>query len=122
VTLTSKSNQARNQAMRLLQDKIDEKLNTINREKISFKDSADSWKTVYKETVKPSTYARMLQNYQILERYIEKNVLIKNISTPFIQNILEDLYYNKNYSYSVIKSIKSMLNNIFEFALAREHI
>lgn len=121
-TLTSDSRRAWNEAQRTLNNKIDEKLKKAKQSDVTFAEITEKWHKVYKNTVKPSTELRARHSLKIIKRYISGDVLIRNIDTNYIQEMLDSIYYEENYSYSSTKQCKTIITAIFKFAKKRGFI
>lgn len=85
-----------------------------------FKDLVDDWWTYYPRTVKATTALRIDSNIKIIRKKIPGNYLIDRIDTPYLQKIIDELYYTDNYSTSTTKQIKSALVQLFTFATERK--
>lgn len=122
VRLDSNSRQAHNKAQRLLNEKIDSKLNAFKSTDITFGELLNKWWDKYPHTVKQSTAIRMQSNIKLVSKAIKSDVLLKKITTAYIQDCLDNFYYKQNYSLSTTKQIKSLLSNLFDFAIKYSYI
>lgn len=129
VTLDKNTTRAQNEAIRLLFAKIEQKnkkqeiedeKNDIS--KITFYDVMDQFYEINSQTVKAKTnkLKRSIKN-RIME-YIPKEMLLIDTSSNFLSNIIEDVYYKKNFSYSYAYAIKSTLNQIFDYAISKDYL
>ncbi|TWW13132.1 prophage ps2 probable integrase [Dellaglioa algida] len=122
VTLTSKSNQAQNKAQRILSDKIKERNLRKDNLKLTWDVLYDEWWNIYKNTVKYNTRALRITSKHKIDQYIPSDMLVTKINTIFITKIINDLYYEKNYSYSYVSSIFALISLIFKYSLQQEYI
>lgn len=116
ITLNSKSNQAKKQALLELQDKINKKLNQYNQTNLSLSMLYEEWIPIYKQRVKEQTYLTSISLFKTISKRIDTDILIKNITASFIQKFLNDFYYKENYSYSYTDSLRALFSNMFEYA------
>lgn len=116
VTLTSKSNQAKKQAMMELQEKINVKISNQNEHKVTLANLYEEWIEIYKQKVKEQTYLTSVSLYKAVELRIDTSVLINNLTSSYIQKFLNDFYYKENYSHSYTDAIRSLFRNMFEYA------
>lgn len=116
VTLTSKSNQAKKQAMMELQEKINVKISNQNEHKVTLANLYEEWIEIYKQKVKEQTYLTSVSLYKAVELRMETSVLINNLTSSYIQKFLNDFYYKENYSHSYTDAIRSLFRNMFEYA------
>lgn len=116
VTMTSNSRQAANKAQRHLNEEISKRLSIKVEKSDTFKNVLDSWEIKYKHTVKDTSYWRNKWNLNIIRTFLTDDMIVKNIDTALIQNKLDNLYYKKGYSLSVVKNCKSLIRIIFEYA------
>jgi len=122
VTLNSKSNQAKNKAQRMLNEKIDKTLNNKTFGKITYQKLIEEFWKFYPSTVKDTTALRMKCNLNILEKKIPYDYLMNNIDQPYLQKIIDEIYYEDNYSLSTTRQIKSLIYQVFSFATSRGYI
>lgn len=116
VTLTSKSNQAKKQAMMELQEKINVKISNQNEHKVTLANLYEEWIEIYKQKVKEQTYLTSVSLYKAVELRMDTSVLINNLTSSYIQKFLNDFYYKENYSHSYTDAIRSLFRNMFEYA------
>lgn len=119
VILNSNSRQAEKKAFRLLEDKINNKLNKVNSNNTTFNELKLEWWKKYPHTVKPSTATRVSGTIQLLDSYINDDYIVQRIKTPYLQSCIDKMYYEDEYSLSTVKQAKSALSVIFEFAIER---
>lgn len=113
VTLTSKSNQAKKQAMLELQGKINEKIEHKEQLQITLGDLIDLWWNNHKVSIRQSSQV----NYEKLLRYIRKHIntdaLIRNTDTKFYQEFINEL----TQSYDYKKKFRSVLKMALDYAV-----
>lgn len=116
VTLTSKSNQAKKQALLELQSKIEINTNKINQHQITFKEAVDMFLISYKRKVKSSSFVSFKSTENKIRSLIGEETLIKNIDVIFLRKKIEHLYYVEQYSFNYVKKIKALVISILENA------
>lgn len=116
VTLNSKSNQAKKQAMMELQEKIKEVSNKSNLESITFQKAISEFIPYYKSRVKESSFISFKSTEKAVLSSIGFETLIKNIDKKFFKQRLENMYYNQNYSLNYVKKVKAYVIMILEYA------
>ncbi|MGM0253124.1 hypothetical protein IGJ99_000678 [Enterococcus sp. AZ095b] len=113
VTLTSKSNQAKKQAMIELQEKINDKFENKTQHKVTLEELLNSWWNQHKTSVRKTS----AKAYEKILRYIfaniNINVLIRNADTKFFQIFINELPHSFEYK----KKFKSVLNMAFNYAV-----
>lgn len=118
VTLNSKSNQAKKQAISELQDKIDKKIEEKNQIKITLGELLDIWWNQHKVSIRQSSQV----NYEKLLKYIRKNInteaVVRNTDTKFYQDFLNGL----TQSYEYKKKFRSVLKMALDYAVDMEMI
>lgn len=126
VTLEKNSTRAQNEAARLLYNKIEAKKEKQDLENdtssITFWEVQDRFLEVTKDTIKVRSNASR-ENAKIkIREYINKDTLISDITSTLIIDILEDLYYKKNYSFIYISIVKAQFNMVLDYAISKEYI
>lgn len=131
VTLDKNSSRAQNEASRLLYNKIDAK---IEKEKhkiadeqtklasITFWEVQDEYFSIYEETVKAKTASLRETAKKKIRSLVSEKTLLSDVDSVFILEILEKLYYQENYSYSYIKTIKASFNMVLDYAISKKYI
>lgn len=122
VTLTSKSNQAKNKALKLLNDKIDTKIKNINHKEITIKELYNKWYIQHSNSVKETTLLRNSWHVKSILKHIDTNVVIDTIDVKYIQHVVDKLYYEDGYSFSTVKQCRSLMNSILKYAVKLEYI
>ncbi|MFK4936714.1 tyrosine-type recombinase/integrase [Lactococcus garvieae] len=126
VTLGKNTDRAKNEAARLLYNKIEAKKLKQAQENdipsITFWKIQDQFLEMAEETVKARTNASRESAKNKIREYVTENTLLSEITSTFIIDILEKLYYKENYSFPYISSIKSNFNLVLEYAVAKDYI
>ena len=123
VTMEKKTPQARNQAILLLQEKINKKLEDKNKNvsDITFKELYDEFEENWKNGVRESTiYAANHVKNEIFNQ-IEGDYLVRNIDRRLLQKVIDQLIKDgrsRNYT----SKIKFKLNQIMKYALRMNYI
>ena len=116
VTLNSKSNQAKKEAALLLQQKIDGKIMKLSENNMTLSELHDVWFPIYKQTVKEMTWRTAKSMWKKILAEIDGDTIVQKIEPSYIQSLLDNLYYVKNYSYSYVDSFRAQLSIILEYA------
>lgn len=119
VTLTSGSRQAWNQANLILNNKIQDRLNINETLPVTFGELKEKWDEKYKPTVKASSYKTGQSYIALISAYIKDDVLVKNVTSNLIQDMLDYYYFEKNLSYNYVIHLKTFTGMIFKFANKR---
>ncbi|WP_339102048.1 site-specific integrase [Candidatus Enterococcus clewellii] len=119
VTLTSGSRQAWNQANLILNKKIQDKLLIKETLPVTFGELKEKWDKKYKPTVKASSYKTGQTYISLISAYISDDVLVKNVTSNLIQDMLDYYYFEKNLSYNYVIHLKTFTGMIFKFASKR---
>lgn len=118
ITLNSKSNQAKKQAISELQEKIDKKIEEKNQIKITLGELLDAWWNQHKVSIRQSSQV----NYEKLLKYIRKNIntaaVVRNTDTRFYQDFINELPQ----SYEYKKKFRSVLKMALDYAVDMEMI
>lgn len=118
VTLNSKSNQARKQAQKELDEKIVSAINLKTKSNLTLDELINEWWKQHKQTVRPSSVVAYQKIIDYIKNHIGTDALIKNTDTKFFQTFINDLPHSFEYS----KKFKSVLNMAFNYALDMEYI
>ncbi|HLR70671.1 MAG TPA: hypothetical protein VK085_04485, partial [Pseudogracilibacillus sp.] len=114
VTLTSCSNQAKNKAQKMLNEKIHHAV--TKKHDMTFEQLYEKYKPIYKQNVRDSTYRHFESCYRVVTKWFDKESIMRNITSEYLQDCLDDFYYKKNYSFSYLFSLRAFLSNIFSYA------
>uniref|UniRef100_UPI00359F1A80 tyrosine-type recombinase/integrase n=1 Tax=Jeotgalibaca porci TaxID=1868793 RepID=UPI00359F1A80 len=112
VTLKSNSKQAQNKAQKLLNAKIEEILNKSRTEAVPFRVVKNEWYEGYKGSLRPSSIRSTNSAMKIIDKYFNEKILIDKLDARFIQKFFNSIDYSEDY----IGAIKSILNQVFEYA------
>lgn len=116
VTLNSKSNQAKKEATILLKQKIDEKIMKLSENNMTLSELYATWFPIYKQTVKEMTWRTAKSMWKKILSEIDEDTIVQKIEPPYIQSLLDNLYYEKNYSYSYVDGFRAQLSIILDYA------
>lgn len=116
VTLNSKSNQAKKQAMTELQERINSLRNTPKSQSITFEQALNLFLPHYKKKVKASSFISFKSTEKAIIKTVGPDTLIKNIDTSFLKKKMENMYYEQHYSFNYIKKIKAFIFMILDHA------
>lgn len=122
ITLTKDTAQAWKQASKKLNEKIDDKLKKLDQNDITFGEVVEKWWKVYPQTVKRTSSLRNQWNLKIIRKHITDDYIIRTIHTEYIQELIEDVYYQDSYSFSTTRQVRSLLNIIFAYAKNNKYI
>ena len=122
VTLNSKSAQAKKQATTILQGKIELKLKNPTIKRRTWSEVYEEWWEIYKHTVKSNTIRSRIRDKKRLDNDISADIVISNIDSNFISDILNKYYYNDNLSKSYIEQLTAHLNLVMRYAKTRKYI
>ncbi|MDN6640836.1 MAG: tyrosine-type recombinase/integrase [Tetragenococcus sp.] len=115
VTLNSKSNQAKNKAQRMLNEKIEKTLDDKKKTGIRFSEAFSAWEKYYPQTVKERTYVSYKYPIKIIRNYFDDNIIIDNLRQKDIKNFLEHQYYKNNYSLNYVNQMRNILVSVFDY-------
>lgn len=130
VTLTSKSARAKNEANRMLTERIAKLLNADRNaiDKRTFEEVTKEWledyRTDYKRPRKGSTYsARSYQVDTLLEKYLlkQKNYLIHAMDAAALQGAFNAML-DAGLSYNYIKALRALVGGIFKYAKVKGYL
>ncbi|WP_197052266.1 phage integrase N-terminal SAM-like domain-containing protein [Tetragenococcus muriaticus] len=115
VTLNSKSNQAKNKAQRVLNEKIEKAFDDKKKTGIRFSEAFSAWENYYPQIVKERTYASYKYPIKIIRNYFDDNIIIDNLRQKDIKNFLEHQYYKNNYSLNYVNQMRNILVSVFDY-------
>ncbi|MQW23738.1 MULTISPECIES: site-specific integrase [unclassified Lactococcus] len=122
ITLDKNTARSNNEAQKILFEKINQKNSASLSIGKTFWNTKDEWLTIAELTLKPASIRAKTNALKNVQNYISQDTLLEQITRPTIHDILSDLYYEKNLSYSYIGIIKSTISNIFEYAINKGYI
>ncbi|GGE26586.1 tyrosine-type recombinase/integrase [Streptococcus himalayensis] len=122
VLMEKKTPQAQNQAARLLQEKINQKLQIKpNHSDINFETLYKEFKLGWSQSVKNSTIYSTNNIEKVILDNIPGDYLVKNIDRRFLQSIINNLL-NEGRSHNFTSKVKSKLKQIMAFAVRMNYI
>jgi integrase len=116
ITLTSKSNQAKKQALLELQEKIEKSTKRSNQKSLCFGEAVDIFLIAYGRKVKSSSFISFKSSEKKIRSVVGEETLIKNIDAKFLRKKMEHMFYVEKYSFNYVKKIKSLVIAILENA------
>ncbi|MGG5341179.1 tyrosine-type recombinase/integrase [Enterococcus sp. AZ192] len=122
VTLDSDSGRARNKAVKILTDRIDEKLKNYNRSDMRFDELYKEWFNYYKMHVKRSSWTKVPKMMKHINKVIPGDTLIRNIDEELIQKIVEEMYTFGTLSLNYTKQTKTTLSVMLNYAQQKKYI
>lgn len=122
VTLDSDSGRARNKAVKILADRIDEKLKNYNRSDMRFDELYEEWFIYYKMHVKRTSWTKVPKMMKHINKVISGDTLIRNIDEELIQKIVEEMYTFGTLSLNYTKQTKTTLSVMLNYAQHKKYI
>lgn len=116
--LTSESPQAIKKATKVLDEKIKKIIASSTQTDITFRKVYEEWFKQQKGALRPSSIRAYESHKKIINNFIKEDVLIRKIDTKYLQKFFNTLNYSNEY----ISAIKSLLNNVFKYAVKMEYI
>lgn len=118
ISMPKNNSQSRKEAMLRLNDKIQKKIkesSTINIDSLTFVTALDEWFAHYKNTagVKVSTIYNKESSIKTIKSAIGKDILIKKMTTRYLQEIFNEWYKSKKRSNSTMKNLRSVIKKVF---------
>lgn len=113
--MTSDSARAANKARKILDDKINKKLNNVGKIDLTFKELFEKFFEIHKAKVTFQSAKHTISLYKVACTWFDESTIVRNLTAPFIQEKINDFYYKKGFSYSYTTSLKGFLHNIFEY-------
>lgn len=90
---------------------------------ITFGNLADEWFSIYSKQVRPNTMLSLKSNIKMLKSEIGIETLVDKIKPAFLTKIFERLMFIDNdISENYAKTLRSRLNNIFEFGISHDYL
>ncbi|MFD2305125.1 tyrosine-type recombinase/integrase [Enterococcus termitis] len=122
VTLESDSGRAKNKAVKILADRIDEKLKNYNRSDMRFDELYKEWFIYYKMHVKRTSWTKVPKMMKHINKVIPGDTLIRNIDEELIQKIVEEMYTFGTLSLNYTKQTKTTLSVMLNYAQQKKYI
>ncbi len=82
---------------------------------ITFAEFAEEWLRIEKKTLKPTSYLRKKQVYEIHVRPVLGTYIMDEITTRDVQRMIDDFEESGSLSYSSIKKIKEIVSSCFKY-------
>lgn len=118
ITLDSGSSRAKKEAQKLLDEKIENTIASLQAPDVLFTDVLDEWWGFYQKEIKRSSISSLTGNVDELRSIFATNIKIRNIDARYIQNFLNNLKVTR----SKLERFKSILNLSFDYALSLDYI
>ena len=119
VVLNKNGKQSQKEAQRLLNDRIESKLNDktpTDLKTLTFHQACDEWLNRYIKTSGSKLSTIKTKEYKIkhIKRNIESDILVKNLNTDIVQKLVDNAIKD-NLSHKVVKDAMSIIRNIMKF-------
>ena len=120
VVLNKSGKQSQKEAQRLLNERIENKLNDktpTDLKTLTFHQACDEWFKNYVKTSgsKRTTIKTKLSKLNTLKKFIDEDILINKITLSYAQQVFDEID-NKGYVYQVNKEALSIFKHVFEYA------
>ncbi|RIM75502.1 site-specific integrase [Staphylococcus xylosus] len=120
VVLNKNGKQSQKEAQRLLNERIESKLNDktpTDLKTLTFHQACDEWFQNYVKTSgsKRTTITTKLSKLNTLKRFVDEDILINKITLSYAQKVFDEID-NKGYVYQVNKEALSIFKHVFEYA------
>lgn len=122
ITIKKNTRQAINEAQRVLSERIARKTSFQANTKITFREAKKEWFEIFEFSAKKSTLRAMKSISKVLDDFITEKTLLVHVDKIKIYEILEDIYYRKDYSFSYVRTVKTIISNVFEYAQNKGYI
>ena len=119
LTNTKNTKAIREDMLIKLNEKIQESLNSINKNDLTFKQASESFISLAKQNVKASTISRSETNLRVINPVIGETLLTK-LKSSHINNLFLTNMENGRLSYNTVKQMRSLIIRIIKHA-ARYH-
>lgn len=117
VTLDKNTSQSKNQAIKLLLEKIEKKTKVKKTCDLLFWDVADEVEKKSEHIFKQSTLRAHRTFKKILKTQIPEGALLTEINKAYALKILESVYYENDLSKAYMTGIKAYMSRVFEHAV-----
>lgn len=119
VVLNKNGKQSQKEAQRLLNERIESKLNDktpTDLKTLTFHQASDEWLGRYIKTSGSKLSTIKTKEYKIkhIKRNIESDILVKNLNTDIVQKLVDNAVKD-NLSHKVVKDAMSIIRNIMKF-------
>ena len=128
VTLNSNSNKAQKEAVRLLQEKFNSKIETATTKKdarinsLTFYEVADKWEEYTRPTVKAETSLNHRQYIRRIKQAVPSSLLLLDFTPNTAERIVHEMYYNEKLSFSYCSATLNIIKSIMKYAKKQEYI
>ncbi|MFC4771924.1 tyrosine-type recombinase/integrase [Enterococcus hermanniensis] len=124
VTMPNKARDTKKEAQKLLDSKIDLRLNqkTLKKPTLTFHDLIDEWLPYYQKQVKEATYYATKYTFNTLKNYIPDTWIVSSITASDLVDVLEKILYSNDLSNNYISTMKGKMNKLFTYAVKRQYI
>ena len=124
VTMANKARDTKKEAQKLLDKKIDQRLNqkTIKRVDLTFHELIDEWLPYYEKQVKEATYFTTKYAFNTFKKNIPETWLVASITPVDLVEVLEKLLYTEDLANNYISMMKGKLNKLFTYAVKHSYI
>lgn len=123
VTLDRDSPQAKKQAQVLLNDKIDKILHqTPKVSQMTIKQLYEEWLDRYEKISKPRSVVSAKTSFKKVFEIIDKETVINQADKQMFLSFFDEIYTLGHYSLNYSNLIRSMLSNMFNYAIEREYL
>lgn len=122
VLLDSDSSRARNKAVKLLAEKINEKLKNYDRSDMRFDQLYKEWFIYYQKHVKRTSWTKIPKMMKHINKFIPGDTLIRNIDEELVQKIIEEMYTFGKLSLNYTKQTKTTLSIMLSYAQQKKYI
>lgn len=112
ITYNRHTRKIEQEALIILQKKIEEKLADSNK-KVSLEELSKKWLPIYQKQVKTSTYYNNVTYLKLINRKIG-DIQLDKLVPAHINNVILDLF-EKDYKYDTVRGMVSSLKNVLRF-------
>lgn len=124
ITLPNKSRQTQKEAQQILNEKINQRLDsdTIKKPTLTFHEFLDEWQQIYKKQVRETTYYSTVSMLNAIRERIPEDYLLSGIRTDFLNELFESMLYKDDFSNQYMKLYKAKINVLFKYAKKKNYI
>ncbi|WP_295731644.1 site-specific integrase [uncultured Limosilactobacillus sp.] len=126
VTLPKKTNATKRQAQIMLEQKITQKLRSIQdgniKQGVTLGQVIKEWEPVYKKQVLSSTFYSWKTYKKQIKQRMRFDLLVNKITPKYLINLYEDMMYKENYDKEFVSQLKSKVNHILKYAYQHDYI
>lgn len=118
VTLTKDSPQARNEATRILNKKITDKINEVNKTDLPLGDLIDDWYKEHRKTLRPTSQIVYDSVIKRFKQFVPEDVMISRVDSKLFQKALNEM----DFANETMNRMKSIMNMVMDYAVRMEYI